>query len=141
LLQQTRSVRYSGNGKSRRYNLIKIIKKENNSLINYLITFQGNVALVERYETMVETRNEQISLIKAELKHFKNEHFKNKVAELLQFIFIQLDFPESYENHFSKDLRIYLSACRRYRKDLIKLAQDINQEFKTMSPKPELPAA
>ena len=90
---------------------------------------------------MVETRNEQISLIKAELKNFKNEHFKVKCSELLQFIYIQLDFPVSYENHFSKDLRIYLSAYRRYRKDMIKMAQDINLEFKTISPKPELPAA
>ena len=105
------------------------------------MSFLGNVALVERYETMVETRNDQISLIKAELRNFKNDHFKNKVSELLQFIYIQLDFPDSYENHFSKDLRIYLSACRRYRKDMIKLAQDVNQEFKSMSPKPELPAA
>lgn len=98
------------------------------------------MALVERYETMMETRNLQVNIIKAELKNFKNDKFKTRVAELLQWMCLQMDFPDSYENHYSKDLKIYLSAMRRYQKDMIRISQDVNTTFKSLSLKPDLPA-
>jgi hypothetical protein len=80
-----------------------------------------------------------MNLIKRELTNFKNEAFKAKVAEFLQWISLQCDFPSSYQNHFSKDLKMYLSAVHRYRKDMVKMTQDVNNEFKNISPKPDLP--
>lgn len=51
---------------------------------------EGMITMREKYETRICAKKEQVQSLLPHLYHFKNEAFKLKVAELLQWILLQL---------------------------------------------------
>ena len=51
---------------------------------------QNSERCAERFESRRRLKEEQVPLIKNELKYFKNEKFKQKVAVLCQWCVLQL---------------------------------------------------
>jgi hypothetical protein len=53
---------------------------------------EGNLKMQEIFSTRMEAKKEQVDIVKEELHYFKNETFRNRVAELLQWSIIHLGF-------------------------------------------------
>jgi hypothetical protein len=88
-----------------------------------------------KYTSRMQARKEQCEKIKANLYNFKNEKFKAKVAELLQWCMLQVDPPKLlYDHYFSNELKLNLKNLKCYDGNLTLIAEDVNQRFKYMSP-------
>jgi hypothetical protein len=93
----------------------------------------------QKFELRMLSKREQVESIKAELSNFKNEKFKTKVAEFLQWINLVMDPPSMFDLKFPSELKGYLTSVKRYENDLIMMADDINRRFKFMSPTKNAP--
>lgn len=55
-----------------------------------MIRSEGMVTMREKYETRMCAKKEQVQSLLPHLHYFKNEAFKLKVAEFLQWVLLQL---------------------------------------------------
>ena len=100
---------------------------------------EGNLSQAQKFELRMLSKKEQTDVIKQELSNFKNEKFRTKVAEFLQWISFQLDPPSMFTQKYPSDLKACLSKVKRYESDTIVMAEDINRKFKYMSPNRNTP--
>lgn len=101
---------------------------------------EGNFTQAQKFELRMLSKRQQMDMIKQELTNFKNDKFKTKVAEFLQWIHFILDPPHLFEQKFSTDLKNYLSTVRRYENDVIIMTGDVNRKFKNISISRNMPA-
>ena len=69
---------------------------------------ESSVTHAQKFELRMESKREQMELIKKELSNFKNEKFKTKVAEFLYWIMFIVDPPKLFEQKFPAELRTHL---------------------------------
>lgn len=101
---------------------------------------EGSFTDAQKFELRMLSKREQVDTIKQELSNFKNEKFKTKVAEFLQWINFVLDPPKIFAQKYPSDLKIYLSGVKRYENDVIIMAEDVNRKFKHLSLSRGMPA-
>ena len=95
---------------------------------------EGNFSQAQKFELRMHSKREQVEQIKHELTNFKNDKFRTRVAELLQWIVFVLDTPKIFEAKFPSELRSYLNNVKRYESDVILMAGDVNRKFKSINP-------
>ena len=100
---------------------------------------EGIFSQAQKFEIRMNSKTEQMVLIKNELKNFKNEKFKTRVSDFLQWVIFELDPPEFYKGVHPKALKSCLSNVKRYDSDFTILGEDINRQFKFISPSEVLP--
>lgn len=101
---------------------------------------EGSITHAQKFELRMESKREQVDMIKQELSNFKNEKFKTKVAEFLYWIMFIVDPPKVFEQKFPSELRTYLLTVKRFENDVILMAGEINKKFKSMSMTRQMPA-
>ncbi len=104
-----------------------------------MIQAEGSVAAAQKFELRMISRKEQVERIKAELTTIKNDKFKCKAAEFLQWFNYQLDPPSLFSYVTPSDLKSYVSKARRYEGDLMSMVGDVNRKFRNLSPNKNLP--
>ena len=107
----------------------------------------------------MDLKTSQMEIILDELTYFKNDIFRKRVAELLQWSmlnsgfnyfnyyhkFSKINFKNTleplkvFDRKFPQDLRLYLKEVKRYEGDLAVMAADVNRRFKFISPKDDMP--
>ncbi len=68
--------------------------------------------VAEKYAARMNIKKEGVAEVKSGLTYFKNEEFKNRVAELCQWCNFQLNKPKIFENKFPRDLKIFLREIK-----------------------------
>mgnify|MGYP001811336209 CR=1 FL=1 len=101
---------------------------------------EGNVSQAQKFELRMLSKKEQVDKIKAELTNVKNDKFRVKVAEFLQWVNYQLDPPSMFTQKYPSDLKTCLNKAQRYEMDAIVMTEDINRKFKYLSPNKNTPS-
>jgi len=66
--------------------------------IDEMINSEGITSSREKYETRMQAKKDQIQSLLPNLHYFKNESFKFRVAELIQWISVQLGKYSSFKH-------------------------------------------
>lgn len=98
-----------------------------------MVIAESNIAARNKLDLKSISKQEQMRIIKASLTNFKNERFKTKVSEFLSWINFVINPVAGFDFKFPSDLKANLSKLMRYDGDIIMIAEDVNQKFKTIS--------
>jgi len=98
-----------------------------------LVIAESNIVARNKLDLKLKSKHEQMTIIKSRLTNFKNEKFKTKVSEFLSWINFILNPVGAFDFKFPSDLKANLSKLTRYDGDIIMIAEDVNQKFKTIS--------
>jgi hypothetical protein len=105
-----------------------------------MVRAEGSIADAQKFELRMLSKKEQTDTISKELSIFKNDKFRMKASEFIQWIVYQMDPPSMFNYHTPTDLKNYLSKIKRYEGDMFMMLDDLKRKFRHLSPNSMTPA-